>query len=534
MPSPNSDDSLLIRCPVCRQRFNVGEELRGLTVECGGCEHRFRLNDDVIVRGKKFYPGERKDRQLDHFQRVPLALSPEMTDLATVQYAEAPDFKALDPLDPLRIIAGVMGAVGMACMALLLIFGASRGGSLEGMTQGNRLLMAGFTGLLGTALLMYANPRARLKAGSTGVLLSAALMGLPLFFSVGSVPVPEVEAGQEDHVKAPAAPAKTGASSPAMVELANQIGITPLVVESERLAREGSTKHAVGLWLKGLSEQNRFLVRDYILRVTGADPQSHYYARGRGDFLMVVTGIDLSLDEMAKIAGVLGSLEAIYREIAVVEVRVNNEFLVGEDIEKLTDKSHPAFYDLNKKELDSIDLARVQSAVQRLADAEPKIFRQDIARKLIVLLGSPGVTFKGELARALAVWSDQPGPAGTAAIKEAQGLLDRHKDVPQDLIALIVKEKNTAVIPVLDTLWLQNPTRWEGLYGDVGPSAEATVLRRFASLEGMLRHSAVRLLGRMGGADSLPILEAATAGANSELKVLISQATTAIRSRLDH
>ncbi len=49
-------------------------------------------------------------------------------------------------------------------------------------------------------------------------------------------------------------------------ELRNRIGTAPLEAEIERLAREGSSKHAVGLWLRGLREQNRFLVRDYILR----------------------------------------------------------------------------------------------------------------------------------------------------------------------------------------------------------------------------------------------------------------------------
>ncbi len=75
MSSMNPDDLLLIiRCPMCGQRFKVAEDLRGRTVECGGCEHRFRINDDVVVRGKKFYPGERKDPSLNRFQRVPLAM----------------------------------------------------------------------------------------------------------------------------------------------------------------------------------------------------------------------------------------------------------------------------------------------------------------------------------------------------------------------------------------------------------------------------------------------------------------------------
>ncbi len=529
MADTDPDDSLLIHCPVCRQRFHVGEKLRGLTVECGACEHRFRVDDESIVRGKKVYPGERKDPKLDHFQRVPLAILPTIGGLATVQYAAVPNFSGCEPVPPQRVIAGAVGVIGMLLMALWLMFGASRGGTLDGMVMTDRLLMAGFTGLLGIGLLVYGNPRARLKAGGIGVLMASVLLGLPWFFSVGSVRTSE-RAG-EPVVPAPAG-AATGGASAKMVELGNQIGITPLVMESERLVREGSTKHAVGLWLKDLSEQNRFLVRDYILRATGADPQSHYYTRDGGDFLMVVTGISQSLDEMAAVAAVLGTVENLYRELAVVEVRVNNDAMLGGDLKKLTNKSSPAFYELNKKELDSIDLERVMHAVQRLADAEPKIFRQDITRKFIGLLGSSGITFKAELCRALAVWSDAAGPAGAAALVEAQSLLGSHKDVPEDMISLIVKEKNIGVIPVLDHLWLQNPTRWEVLYGDMGPAAEASLLRRFANAEGMIRQSVVRLLGRVGGADSLPVLESAAPAANSEMQVLLTQAIASIRGRI--
>ena len=142
-----------------------------------------------------------------------------------------------------------------------------------------------------------------------------------------------------------------------MSELRNLIGTAPLTAEIERLARDGSSKQAVGLWLRDLREQNRFLVRDYILRMTGANPQSHYYPRGGGDFLMVVTGIDKSLAEVARIVSALGTPGDVYPELSVVEVRVNNENFIEGPIEKLTNRKDPAFYDLNKRELESIDLA---------------------------------------------------------------------------------------------------------------------------------------------------------------------------------
>jgi predicted Zn finger-like uncharacterized protein len=536
MPSSNPDDKLLlIRCPSCGQRFKVGDDLRGRTVECGGCEHRFRIADEVIVRGKKFYPGERKDPGLNRFARVPLAMSDPTSAMPGMRYAEAPDPVNFEPTPPQRIVAGISGVAGMVIMALLLMFGAHRGGILDGMTTGNRLVMAGFTGLLGLGLLVYANPRARLKALLAGLLMSAGLVALPFFFTSGSVPLSalEREVGMETGDSgAGAATDGEPEESDEMKALRERIGTDPLEAEIERLAKEGSTKRSVGIWLRDLRERNRFTVRDYIQRMTGSEPPPHFFPRDGGNFLVIVYGINQSLEEVAKIASAFGTVEKSHPEISVIEVLVNNESFVEGPIEKLNDRSSPAFYDLNKRELESIDLERVSKAVKRLASAEPKIYRSDINRKLLQLLAADWVDFKPDVCEALEVWAESPGPAGEAALAVAKELLARERAVPKEVISLIVKENNPAVIPILDELWSKNPVAWESLYGDVGEAAEATLIRRMPDADGALRQSLVRLLGQVGGADSLPLLEDALAGADAELKVLIEKASAAIRKRI--
>lgn len=531
MASQQPDELLLlIRCPSCGQRFKVGDDLREKTVECGGCEHRFRINDEVIVRGRKFYPGERHNSELNRFQRVPLAIAPADMGQPTARYGEVPDQALLEPVSPLRILAGMVGVGGMLLMALLLMFGASRGGILDGMALENRLVMGGFVCVMGIALLLYANPRARLKALAVGLLLSAGLITIPFVFTVGSNTTHEREEVTQAPDKAVQLP--DAAESDPNAALRNRVGTDPLVKEIKRLKAEGSKKHALGLWLRGLSEMNRFLVRDYIFRATGADPSSHFYPRDDGDFLMVVIGPRQSLEEMPEVTAALGHTEKIYPELSVIEVRVNNENFTEGPIEKLSDKADPAFYDLNKRELESIDLERVKRAVQRLAEAEPKIYRSDITRKLIGLLKEEGLDFKGNICRALAIWSETPGPAGDAALKSVEQLMGKQLPVPPEMIGLIVKERNIEVIPWLDELWFRDSTAWETLYAELGPPIEATVLQRFPKTEGPVRYSAVRLLGRVGGSASLPVLATATSGANSELKVLLEQAQKAIHERL--
>lgn len=538
MPSSNPDDTLLlIRCPSCGQRFKVGEDLRGRTVECGGCEHRFRINDDVIVRGKKFYPGERKDPTLNRFQRVPLSMAPSTAALPSVRYADAPDPVSFEPAAPQRVVAGVVGVIGMVFMALLLMFGSNRGGVLDGMITQNRLLMAGFTGLLGMILLIYANPKARIKAFLIAFIMTAGLVSLPFVFTAGSVPLANANGAPPQPVSDPE-DEKTpeeknqAAEDKSILALRELIGTRPLEDEMERLATSGSKKQVVGIWLRDLGQQNRLMVRDYFFRTTEAETLPYYFPREKGDFLMLISGITMSLDEVARLAAGVGSIEKIYPEVSVVEVRVNNESFIEGAIEKLTNRNDPAFYDLNKRELESIDLDRVSKAVKRLAEAEPKVYRNDISRKLVQLLSSDWVEFKAEVCEALQVWSETPGAAGDAALKEVKKLMDKNRQVPEEMIALIVKEKNPAVIPILDKLWSEKPVQWESLYAEAGPAAEPGLIQHLATADGALRQSLVRLLGKVGSEQSLPLLEAALPAADAELKVLIEKSSESIRKRV--
>ena len=534
MSQPNPDDLLLlIRCPSCGQRFKVGDDLRERTVECGGCEHRFRINDEVIVRGRKVYPGERTDPGLNRFQRVPLPGGESLIGMQPIRYSNVPDPAVMEPASPLRILAGAVGVTGMFLMAMLLMFGASRGGMLDGMVLADRLMLAGFAGLMGVVLLIYANPKARLRALAVGLLLSAGLVAVPFGFRTGSVPLEQ--RADDSHRKTAPSPAKEESGPPAedstTVALRARIGTGPLVSEINRLAKEGKGKRAMGLWLRGLTERNRFLVMDYILRVTGADEASHYYPRDNGDYLLVVTGITNTIQELAELASVLGEVGMIYPELSVIEVKVQNEIFVEGSIEKLTNKEDPAFYDLNKRELESIDLQRVKRAVQRIAEAPPKLYRADITRKLIELLGMDGVDFKANICTALMVWSERPGPASDAALEVLRKLVAEGDSVPTEIVSLIVTEKNPQVIPILDELWFRDPTKWESHYADLGQPAEAPVIRRFPGTTGIIRYSAVRILGRVGGADSLPVLTAAVAEADPELKVLLENARKSILAR---
>jgi hypothetical protein len=524
--STDEPPPLLIRCPACGQRFKVGADLRERTVECGGCEQRFRINDDVILRSRKFYPGEHPQFAANRYQRVPIvAAIPQ--GLQTISYNDHPDASGFEPVSPQRIIAGAAAMIGVVLMGLLLFFGASRGGALDGMSTAGRMMMAGFAWVLATLLLFYANPRSRKLALLFSLLCGAGLLPLPLLCTEDAARL-RGPATEELVAKGRVVVAEPDR----LAELRQLIGTDPLTAEIAKLAGEGRGKHAYGVWLRGLSESNKLLVRDYLLRVAAAAPSSHPYPRGRNDYLMVVTGVAITLEKLAELAAPLGELSQIYREIDVIEIRVNNANFVASPMEKLTAKDDPAFYELNKRELESIDLERVQGAVKRLADAEPKIYRNDITRRLVALLKDDGVEFKDSLCAALLRWADEPQAAEDAAEAVLEKLVARKAPVPRELIALLVKGRRVSIIPILVELWQADPGTWEPYFLELGPPIEATLIGRFAAISGGIRNSAVHMLGKIGGADSLPVLAAARFGADPELRVRIDAAEAAIRARL--
>jgi hypothetical protein len=140
--------------------------------------------------------------------------------------------------------------------------------------------------------------------------------------------------------------------------------------------------------------------------------------------------------------------------------------------------------------------------------------------------------FKGNICSALAVWSELPGPASEAALIVLKKLVAENETIPPEIVTLIVKERNTGIIPILDELWFKNPMAWESLYADLGQPIEDTVLARFPDTTGIIRYSAVRILGRVGEARSLPVLKAAMSIKDPELKVLIEQSKKSIAARL--
>ncbi len=485
-----------------------------------------------MANSGKFYPGEKKDPLLGRLARSqnPLPVAGSKNVPSDFESHTKPVF--IEPIPPQRILIGVLAAFTFFVTAIALYLGARGGSSFDGVSVETRMLLAGFVTVVATSLLIYSNTRKWLLMLLVGLVMGAGLISLPLYLSgafsanknKGTATTEDGDDGENIDTR-----------SLSKEELMELIGTEPLEEERARLLELGGADTALGLWLRDLDASNLVTVKEYVIRVMGASLQTHPYPRGERDYLMVVTGIADDIEKLRELAEPLGNVIASHDSVGVVEVMVRNSTFETQPLSLLTDVEGSDFYELNSKELKMIDLNRVSSAVRRLSEVPPTLYREDISAQLIQLLESTWYEDKGELCRALLVWSSGNGKAGRLALEEALQLHQAQNDVPSEMIALCIKENTLDVLPLLHALWLKNSSRWEPWFREAGNPAEKILLRGYDRLNIAQRQSACRILGHIGGADSLPALRVTEGtAADAETRITATSSIQLIEKRLKH
>jgi hypothetical protein len=535
--SRNEEEKINIRCPRCAQRFRVTPEFEGKMVECGSCDERFRVTEEVIVRMRKFYPGEHKDTaNLQRFNRIPTAAS---APVASMEPFVAPPPRELVTFSPLRLVLGIAAVFGVLVVAAVLGFGGSPGQVLDGAPMDKRLVLAGFSGLLACLMLVAANPRARMKGLVGGLLCLAALMTIPFFVKTG-LPTVATTAPEVTAMDSPAkgdekdeAEAEGPGDSEAVAAVRAEMRPGPLEDAIKLYGESGKIdgRTVVGVWLRDVRDFNKDLIMRYLVRVTGADERSWSYPRPPSDSLILLYGVTPELSEIAKLCERFGTPGRIIEDLHAVEVKVDNQrFLQGPE-DKLTNASDPSFYELNRRELDSIDVNRAAAAAKRLAAVEPKMFRNDITVRLQELARSADPTHREAAVRALQVWAvegDGSLPLVRSLMKE---MLDAKRPIPRAMVQFLGRSKDAESASLVYLLWHDDPGEWETLYGDFGQVIEADLVKAYPELTVKWQLSAIRLLGRVGTQPALDLLEQQKAQAKGEMATLIEQSIRAIQQR---
>lgn len=522
---PEQEQSKIqIRCPKCSQRFLVATELRGRMVECGGCEHRFRVEEPVFLRGKKFYPGERKDPALMRFTRPAMNETSGLPDSSFS--GDVPPASDFGPTPFSRVLVGLAGGSLMALMLLILIVGASNNGMLDGVTTQRRLVMAGFAAIVGGLMLVYANPRAKAKATFFAVLTAGLLLLTPLYFRDGS-----------DRDFSPKQAPEAFTSNIEMADYRQRISEMKLAVGyapvERALVEAGPNGKVLAIWLKGLRESNLEMVQNFLLRVSGAEESSHVYPRLTQHYLFVLINPKLSTEEMMQECERLGVVDQNLPELHLIDVAVKNERFTQQPMAKLTDKKDGAFYQLNLRELQGIDLRRINEALMRLSLVEPTQSRDDITKRLIQLLGMNDREMFANVCRTLMVWSTGQDLAPRAVMEVAKNFYQKDQSLPREAVAFLVKWQQPEIYPILDQLWEREPRSWEELYMKSGKLAEERIIRHLSRGSKAHRMSAARISGRVGRDKAIAALEQLIKSESDlELQASYANARDAIVQRL--
>ncbi|GAA5483148.1 hypothetical protein [Haloferula sargassicola] len=524
-------ETITIRCPKCTQRFKVPPDYMGKMVECGGCDERFRVTEEVAVRARRFYPGEHRDPRLEHFSRVPMKSGPMPKFQPAPNLSGGQAGRQVETFSPVRLMLGIAAVAFIVLVGFILVSGGAPGRVLDGASMTERLVLAGFTGILATVLLVLANPWARKKGLLGGLAGLAVLLALPFLIKDG-LPDP----GRSQVEAAGSAPGPAPASDP----LADPYAAMKEEMTYSKLAEaisaygpdgveDGAT--AMGVWLRDVREYNKDLIVKFLIRGTHADAKSWAYSRPPSDYLVVLHGVSPDIKPLRKLCERFGKVGRVVEELQVVEVTVDNQRFVAGPLAKLADPDDPAFYELNRRELESIDPQRVARAVKRLANSPAKLYRPDIAARFRELLAIDDDDMRSDLARGLMVWAD-PGDGSAEAVHDAARRIAAAGDeVPRPMIEFLVQQHDERAIPFIHELWLKQPRDWEALYGDLGRPIEETVMTALDEDSMLLRMSAIRLLGRVGGARSLAALQQLRSGSAGEIRAQIEQAIASIQNR---
>jgi hypothetical protein len=524
-------ETITIRCPGCSQRFRISPNLAGKMVECGSCDDRFRVTEEVIVRTRKFYPGEHWDASLQRFSRVPIKSVPNPDFEAAPQLAEpASSAREIQTFSPFKLMLGIVAVLLVVLAGLLLMAGGHPGGPLDGAGLGRRLILAAFTGAIAIVLLVLANPGAKLKGFIGGIVCLMLLLVLPLVFTEGR---PDAPPDAPPPVVQDPSPDDDNPVAGGLEALKEEMRYGKMALAIEEYGPDGvrDGRTAVGVWLRDVREFSKDLIVKYLISSSGADDRSWAYPRPPSDYLVILHGVDPDLSKVERIAQRFGIVGRVVEELQVIEVKVDNERFEAGPSDKLSDPENPSFYQLNLRELESIDASRAGQAVKRLISVEPKTLRGDIVSRLEQLMIRADVGLRDDIARALAAWAE-PDDGSVEVVREALSkTLAENEEVPRSVVEFVVSRKDEGSLQLLHRLWAGQPGDWEALYGDMGSGIEPDVLGHLGDADLNLVASSIRLLGRVGTSRSLPALRAARGKAHGELASLLSQSIEAIEKR---
>jgi hypothetical protein len=130
---------------------------------------------------------------------------------------------------------------------------------------------------------------------------------------------------------------------------------------------------------------------------------------------------------------------------------------------------------------------------------------------------------RADLCTALKIWAEEGDGTDEVVARVAREIQGQGQTMPRSMMEFLVQRQSPEAVTILEPLWVAQPVDWEPILVEIGPAAEAAALRHLGSESRGLRHSAIRVLKRVGNPGSVPALQEQLATADDETRHLLEE-----------
>ena len=535
-------EKIQIKCSSCGQKFAVSESYKNRTVECGACDHRFKVEGAAIIKqNKKYYPGEKSQVNSDSFGKVDSdnkSVSPiennELGFQPAPQYNKKIDPSYAQPPSARRTFATVTGAGIIIFFIVIFILGSRPDGMLQNIDSQKRIILAGFIVLLGSCLIISGS-RNKIKGIFLSIMLGGSLATLPFVFKVTKSP--EVSDGSKLDTSNPEQKEETRNDIEKKIEQ-YKINIGFRKVQSAR-KNANDPSHVKALVVRDIGSHTdtiaNYFKEELALEIPPTDYQGERSLDSRRVTLFVLN-TDISTDELIEMTKKFATpavMDIVRTQLDVVEVLVDEEKLKNRNSKILDDESNPEFFNANFQELFHISRDRKITALQRLEKVKSSLGRRaDIADKISMMINVKDVQLSNEAIRTLNKWAIPEYKLDYKVKAYAEALTDKgNLELP--VMEYLVEKKIPNISNILANQWLNSNGHliWDDLIRQAGSQGEAAIIQALPSADSAHLKAASSVLIKIGTRKSLPALNAALVRAEKEDAKYLKATIDEIKSR---
>lgn len=492
-----------IQCPECSQRFDVTDDFLGKTVECGSCDGRFKVTMEVCVAEKtKFYPGEKRDSNLDMFGRNS-SEGAAPVGFTQAHYQADVNPAVVGPPRPRRTVAMIVGIALMSLIVIVFLLAGGKEGTMRDMVTMNRFILCGFSALVGSVLVIYGTAHNRKLGILLALVFTVILLGIPVMFPGNPTSSSKVPIVLVDGADATGTPKD---SERKLDDYLFKIGYEPI---NDALATYPA-ETVVAIYLRNAPETIRGKIASYLYNATDKISRETIYKRGDsgGDGLILLVKQKRSIDEIAALCSKFGRIEKIDKKLRLIDVAVESSKMDTLDKYKVLDPESLDFEAQNLKALKSFDQKQQMNAVKRLAGAKPRALRDDITQQLITMLPTSKVDLQLEIINALKTWALPESGAGPAVL-DAVRQIHLEGRVSKTAMEFLIAHQVDGCEVILFDLWNKAPVFWADVMLQLGAGAEVILLPQIKEMDVAHVVAASDILGKTGTKVCVTFLEEA-------------------------